>query len=57
MSAHHHDHKHNHLSLAHLHEHPICVATIIYNILVLAVEIIIIAAVSDIGVRDLLAYE
>ncbi len=55
-----HDHKHAHshdLSWKHLREHPICIATIVYNIAVVAVEIIIIAAVNHVTFHDLLGYE
>lgn len=52
----HHDHHHD-LSWKHLHEHPICIATIIYNVLVLIVELIIIALVNHLSWHDLLGYE
>lgn len=50
----HHPHSH---SLKHLHEHPICIATIIYNVLVLLVELLIIATVNHLSRQDLLGYE
>lgn len=54
----HHEHHHTHdFSRKHMHEHPICIATIIYNILVLAVEIIIIAVVNHMSLHDLIGYE
>lgn len=52
-----HSHSHHHFSRKHLREHPICIATIVYNILVLAVELIIIGAVNDLSLHDLLGYE
>ena len=53
-----HTHEHHHdLSRKHLHEHPICIATIIYNIIVLAVELLIIATVNHLTWHDLLGYE
>lgn len=51
-----HDHHHE-FSRKHLHEHPICIATIIYNIIVLAVELIIIAVVNHMSREDLIGYE
>ena len=54
----HHTHDHTHdLSRKHLREHPICIATIIYNILVLAVELLIVATVNHLTWQDLLGYE
>lgn len=51
-------HQHHHsFSRAHMKEHPICIATIIYNVLVLAVELIIIAAVNHLTWHELLGYE
>ncbi len=38
-------------------EHKICVATLVYNILILVVELIILAFLSDLHLEDLLAYE
>ncbi len=53
-----HAHNHHHdLSRKHLKEHPICIATIIYNILVLAIELIIIAAVNHMSWQDMIGYE
>lgn len=53
-----HNHSHHHdFSRHHLREHPICIATIIYNIIVLAVELIIISVVNDMSRHDLVGYE
>ncbi|MBP6911277.1 hypothetical protein KBC03_06910 [Patescibacteria group bacterium] len=54
--AHKHTHDHHH-SRKSFHEHPICIATIIYNILIVAVELIIIATVNHMTWHDLLGYE
>lgn len=53
-----HNHSHHHtFSRKHMREHPVCIATIIYNVLVLAVELLIIASVTDMSLHDLLGYE
>ena len=52
-----HHHNHHPFSRTHMKEHPICIATIIYNVLVLAVELIIIAAVNHLSWHDLIGYE
>ena len=53
---HHHHHTHS-LSWKHLKSHPICLASVIYNILVVAVEIIILAFVTHMDFHDMLGYE
>lgn len=52
-----HTHHHHDLSRKHLQEHPICIATIIYNIIVLVVELVIIALVNHMSREDLVGYE
>lgn len=47
----------HHHTIPHTHEHPICVATIIYNILVLIAEIGILFTFTHTDAHELAAYE
>lgn len=51
-------HNHHHaFSWKHLKDHPICLATIVYGILVVIAEIVILSFVTDMNLHDLLSYE
>jgi hypothetical protein len=50
-------HIHHHHHAPHTHEHPTCVATIIYNILVLIAEVGILFAFTHADAHELVAYE
>ncbi len=53
---HHHHHTHS-FSWKHLKEEPICLASVIYNILVVLIELVILGFVTHMSLHDLWGYE